>query len=533
LGPGTVPIAIELGAGCAPLARLQRLEVFVDRLAGEVDDMLARLGLPGRAVVSVVESESNRAVRIRVRGVLQPYPAGQLRRMWHVLAPVDLHELAEEEGAHADAWFSGYVAGLADASEHPDWTLAFELVQRVVRETLWERAGSLVGLDQADALLRGATLAAEPRIEPSTMFEVLRGLVDLAVPVVARDRLLRTLERCAREGLSLDDTFEEALAALRPKRIEVLADAETLGALTGGGRLRGSTSVHDPRVEPATRAAFLALEQTLLLGRGVRLPGLELVPSTKLRAGMAAVRVNGRSSAFALDDRRPALEALMPRLAEELGRRAHLLVDVQETGCRLGQLQELFPSLVEALIARLSLADLTRILRGLLREDLSIHDLKTICELLLEFDTVPADPQRYVVLDDRLPLAYRQGRGREDWRARLEFVRRGLAYQLSAAHSRGGRLDAIVVEPAAASGGDDGLGEAEQEALRDAVWSQLDLLRGVSTRPVVYAAGGGRWAIRELLAPEFPALPVLAAAEVRHGIEVREIGRIRLPAPAP
>jgi hypothetical protein len=518
----SIPIAVELGAGCAPLARAQRLDVFRERLGGEVDDMLARLGIAGQAALTVDESDSRRAVRVRIHGSLRPYPAGLARRLWRVIAPDDLLGLAEEvdpSGA-PDAWFSDYVAGLAEGSEPPDWTLALELVQRVVRDALWERAGCLVGPDQAEAFLRGASLAEDSAIDTGAMLAVLRGLADLAVPVVARDRLVLTVERCARRGLSLEDTFEEALAATRPKRVEILADPGYLAALASG---EGPQQI-------------VALERELLLGRGVRLPAVELVPTTKLRPGMVAVRVNGRSSPFPVDADPPSFDALMPRLVDEIGRRAHLLLDVQEAEIRVGQLQELFPSLAEALIRRLSLADLTRILRELLREGVSIHDLKTISELLLEFDTVPADPQQYVVLDERLPLAYRPGRGRPDWRSRLEFVRRGLAYQLSAACSRGGRIDAIVVDPALASGaaarlngGPGGLGEAEQEAVRDALCAQLERLWAAGSRPVVYTACGGRAAIRELLAPEFPALAVLAAAEVRRGIAVQEVGRIGLP----
>lgn len=524
---GSIPIVVELGAGCAPLARAPRLEVFSERLGGEVDDMLARLGLAGRAAVAVGESESRRAVRVRVHGTLRPYPAGLLQRLWRVIAPDELLELAEDApaGAPADAWFSEYVTRVAGNSEAPDWTLALEVVQRVVRDALWERAGCLVGEDQADAFLRGASLAEDSAIDPAVMLVVLRGLADLAVPVVARDRLVLTLERCARKGLSLEDTFEEALVAMRPKRIEILADPDYLGTLTGGKRL-----------DAGAKAAFLSLERELLVGRGVRLPAVELVPTAKLRHGMVAVRVNGRSSPFAVDTDPPGFDSLMPKLIEEICRRAHFLLDVQEAEIRVGQLQELFPSLAEALIRRLSLGDLTRILRELLREGASTHDLKTIAELLLDFETVPADPQQYVVLDERLPLAYRPGRGRPDWRSRLEFVRRGLAYQLSAAYSRGGRIDAIVVDPALASGaaarlngGPGGLGEADQEAVRDALWTQVERLGAAGSRPVVYTASGGRAAIRELLAPEFPALPVLAAAEIRRGIAVHEVGRIGLP----
>ena len=540
---GSIPIEVELGAGCAALIRAQRLEVFRERLAGEVDDMLARLGLAGRATVAVTESSSRRAVRIRVRGRLQPYPAGLPQRLWRMIAPAELLDLPEErehaDGGPADGWFSEYVAGLAEDSDAPDLTLAFELVQRVVREALWERAGCLVGVEQADAFLRGATLPAEPPIDSRAMVDVLCGLADLAIPVHARDRLIRTVERCTRQALSREDTFEEALAALRPKRIEILADGGSLQELVRGEPLRQPLSVHDERVENSARDAFLALEKELLLGRGVQVPAMELVPSWKLRPGMTAVRINGHSSPLPLGAGRLTLEGLMPTLADELRRRAHLLLDVQEVACRVGQLQEMFPALVEALIGRLSLPDLTRILRELLREGVSIHDLKTVFGLLLEFDTVPADPQRYVVLDERLPLANRAGRGREDWRSRLEFVRRGLAYQLSAAHSRGGRLDAIVIDPAPTSGdppgrggGGEALGEAEQEAVRDALWTQLERVGGAASRPVVYTAGGARSAIRELLAPEYPGLPVLAAAEVRRGIEVHELARLRLPGAA-
>ena len=65
-------------------------------------------------------------------------------------------------------------------------------------------------------------------------------------------------------------------------------------------------------------------------------------------------------------------------------------------------LEGAYPALVDTVLARHSLGDLTRVLRAIIWRAL-IHNLPSILERLLEYDTVSSDPAA-VVLDDRLAL---------------------------------------------------------------------------------------------------------------------------------
>jgi flagellar biosynthesis component FlhA len=61
--------------------------------------------------------------------------------------------------------------------------------------------------------------------------------------------------------------------------------------------------------------------------------------------------------------------------------------------------------------------------------------------------------------------------------------------------------------------------DSRLEAVRDAVWSAFAAVPVDTTRPIVTTTGA-RHAIRELLAPEFPDLPVLAYSELSPEVEL-------------
>jgi type III secretory pathway component EscV len=374
---------------------------------------------------------------------------------------------------------------------------------------------------------------------------------------------------------------EEAFVRLRPPRIELRAHPVYLRTIVAGDPLEEPLSVYAERVDGGFRDGLRSLERELLVELGLRLPDLECVPRRSLPAGMIVIRINDRSGpptmgvssdevlvrapvdalsaanirarpaanpavdghlSVAASAERQRLERLglacwsFPEvlgltLAGEIRRRAYLLLDMEEVEYQLGQLEEVFPGLVEAALTRISLGDLTRILRGLLREGVSIRDLKTILERLVQYDSVPADPHGYLVLDERLPLADRSAGA--DWRHRLEFVRSGLRSQLSERYARGrDRLDVYRVNPRLERLAKGERDEELQEAARDALWAHAARFAGAPHPPVIYTTNGARAAVRELLAPEFPDLPVVSAAELRRDIAVHPLGEIGVAVPS-
>jgi type III secretion protein V len=195
-----------------------------------------------------------------------------------------------------------------------------------------------------------------------------------------------------------------------------------------------------------------------------------------------------------------------------------------------------YAHLVDTVLARYSLGDLTRVLRAMTSEGLSIHSLPSILERLLEYDTVSSDPAT-VVLDDRLPLAPGTNGG---WQATYASLRRGLRSYISHRFAWAeNTVVAYLLEPELEARLATGiqrthgipahpLPDEEAEAFRDAVWHELSSAGDAATRPVILTAEGVRASVRRLLEAELPDLPVLSYGELRPDVNVQPLARIPL-----
>jgi type III secretory pathway component EscV len=98
-------------------------------------------------------------------------------------------------------------------------------------------------------------------------------------------------------------------------------------------------------------------------------------------------------------------------------------------------LETAFPALVRTVAEATSLDEITRLLRALASEKVSIRDLRFILETVLDFPFRAPDASRYLILDDRLS-ADRLGAwlGGVDL---LSFVRSGMKRQISHDFARG------------------------------------------------------------------------------------------------
>ena len=91
-------------------------------------------------------------------------------------------------------------------------------------------------------------------------------------------------------------------------------------------------------------------------------------------------------------------------LSSELRRRASRFVTLRTTEDHLTNLAGAFPALVDRAKAKVGLTQITRVLRRLVAEGISIRNLRTILEGLLAFDYVVCDAGQLVTFDDRLPI---------------------------------------------------------------------------------------------------------------------------------
>ncbi|HTW46800.1 MAG TPA: flagellar biosynthesis protein FlhA [Acidobacteriaceae bacterium] len=205
-------------------------------------------------------------------------------------------------------------------------------------------------------------------------------------------------------------------------------------------------------------------------------------------------------------------------VGQMIRRHAHELLGRAETKRLLDSLAESHPKLVEELVPKiLSLGEVQRVLQQLLREQVSIRDLGTILEALVETAT-----QNRAL--PHLVEAARQALGRRLMQPLLE---------------PDGSLKVIALDPAleeeladlvAPDAGARLLSAGSQTPVLRRIADSLKRLIGPATasaQPVLLCASPARYHLKRWLEPVLPRLTVVAPAEVPPEVAVRAAGVVR------
>ncbi|HEY6769654.1 MAG TPA: flagellar biosynthesis protein FlhA [Candidatus Sulfotelmatobacter sp.] len=227
-----------------------------------------------------------------------------------------------------------------------------------------------------------------------------------------------------------------------------------------------------------------------------------------------ALQNQALASGYAVVDQ---TSVLATHLAEVVKQHAHELLSRQEVKRLLDRLADSHPKLVEELVPKLlSLGEAQKVLQQLLREQVSIRDLATILEALL--DTAPVSKNPVLLVE-----AARQALGRALVRPLL---------------SEGGGLRVVTLDHAL----EEELGRAfgASASVTGAAALQppfarriLDGLRRVAgeqvalATPVVLCASPARYHLKRLLEPFLPKVVVLSPPEVPSLVEVQSVGVLR------
>jgi hypothetical protein len=567
----TVSVVIELGPALAALASTAEGASFGSLLCADVNTLLDRLGLSGEAKVKLALSDSTRPLRVTVNGRVQPYAPDLMRQSWVSVAPADLRDLPVLPARRARRgfpaqWLADYAGTLAARDGSADWNLLFAFVERLALAAIREGPACLLGPAQVDEY---ATTVAE--IAREDLQQLLSILLDLGVTVTDRELVDRLIREGAEIDRPIEDTAEAAFTHLRSHRVEIHVHPGTLEGLLQGLSSDGPRSVYWESIADRLREPFRVLESAFFAAFGFFPPDIVWAPSAAMRQATLAVKINdwlgppipaidrgerlvdasldelrpiaaraarhpvsGQLRAIVADADRPAVENreittwgpvdyVALNVFAELSQRAPWLLAMEDVEYQLAELQGSYAVLVSCALAQQSLGELTRVSRALLDEGLSLRDFPGILERLLHYDTVPLDPGDLVLFDDRLPLPGGEPVAR--WRNYYEFLRKQLKSQLSHKYASDGnrilvhRLDTRLAASLASAVP----GDAEAEALRDAVWAGPP-----HEGHVVLTTDAARAPARALLAPEFPGLPVLASSELRADLQVDEVRRIAL-----
>jgi flagellar biosynthesis protein FlhA len=207
---------------------------------------------------------------------------------------------------------------------------------------------------------------------------------------------------------------------------------------------------------------------------------------------------------------------LATHLAEVVKQHAYELLSRQETKRLLDRLAESHPKLVEELVPKvLSLGEAQRTLQQLLREQVSIRDLPTILEALL--DVAPGNKNPVLLVE-----ATRQALGRalvspllsESGGLRVVTLDRALEDELGRAFGAAPSAAPTAWQPPLARRIADGLRKlaGEQVALAS---------------PVLLCSTPARYHLKRLLEPFLPKIVVLSPLEVPPVVEVQSVGVLR------
>ncbi|MGH9553251.1 MAG: FHIPEP family type III secretion protein, partial [Terriglobales bacterium] len=209
--------------------------------------------------------------------------------------------------------------------------------------------------------------------------------------------------------------------------------------------------------------------------------------------------------------------ALATHLGEIIRQNAHELLSRHETKRLIDRLSESHPKLVEELVPKLmTLGEVQRVLQQLLREQVSIRDLGTILETLIETAGVSKNP---VLLNEAVRHALGRALVRPllDERGELKVVTLDRAIEEEcgrAATAQSVNTASMALQPSTA--------RRVLEGLRTLFGEQA-----LSAPPVLLCSSPGRFYLRRLLEPFLPKIVVLAPTEIPPLVPVQSVGSLR------
>ncbi|MGB8012591.1 MAG: flagellar biosynthesis protein FlhA [Terriglobales bacterium] len=261
-------------------------------------------------------------------------------------------------------------------------------------------------------------------------------------------------------------------------------------------------------------------DKVLAISSELTPPPLAGTPTREPAFGVAALWIaralesQALTSGYAVVDQTSVLST---HLAELIRQHAHELLTRQETKRLLDRLAESHPKLVEELVPKiLSLGEVQKVLQQLLREQVSIRDLSSILETLLDAAAVSKHP---VLLVE----AARQALGRalvrpllsDDGGLRVLTLDHSLEEELSRAFNP-------QAPPATGNGLQPSFVRRILDGLRQLAGDQV-----AQTAPILLCGTPARFHLRRLLEPFLPKVVVLSPLEIPPMVSVQSLGTVR------
>jgi flagellar biosynthesis protein FlhA len=208
--------------------------------------------------------------------------------------------------------------------------------------------------------------------------------------------------------------------------------------------------------------------------------------------------------------------ALATHISELIKQFAHEVLTRQETKRLLDAINDSHPKLVEELIPKLmSLGEVQKILQQLLREHVSIRDLGTILETLVDMAASNKNPVALVEAV-RHNLARSLVHPLLDAEGKLKLVSldASIAEEVNRAFSSTNVVQQVALEPS--------LLRRMVDGLRNLVGENFTM-----ATPVLLCASPARYYLRRLLEPVLPKVVVLSPGEIPPRVRVELVGSVQ------
>ncbi|MGP0026079.1 MAG: hypothetical protein ACLPKE_22395 [Streptosporangiaceae bacterium] len=557
-------LAASLRAGITGLASRLGLPLDAKAVIGQGAEMDAGLGLPSEGPVLVP--------RIEVDGHPVVPPPGTLLRAAYGLPPspardailryaIEANSLAAADQAVAQALSSQNTGELelalqliavdlvlatfrrrpsllVTAQTAQGWLSAVDLQDSWPRSwdpcqflrTLLE-AGLSARLDSGDrATITAAAFGSSP--EESVQWLVSRAVSQPSLVLRLHPGVLAELiggpvnpdTRLSSDDARLTNVFEAwsaiaaAISATTAVLVPVLHLAVAADLAPGTIQVSVLARALEPIPVPRTELDRRVLEQLPIFSGPIRVLGPVGIPEPAPELAASDADAEAAQVAYreaATDGSVPRdiwLSSLLARIAmAEVMSAVHLLLDTEQVAYRISQLEDDDPELINAVLDRLSLIQVTRLLRCLVAEGLYPIDLLRVFEVIAEADWLPVRKPALRALDPR-PLVAADGRHATSLHRTLESLRRYMVGQLRGV--RAARSDGVggyltdaateVLEAAWLAGAQ----QADDDDLMRLAWHAE-----ASGRPVVVTSDLARPLAARLLTVRESAVSVLSEAE--------------------
>jgi flagellar biosynthesis protein FlhA len=346
------------------------------------------------------------------------------------------------------------------------------------------------------------------------------------------EELLKLDELSLEVGYSLVNLVDVAQGGQLLARVKALRSSLALQLgfivppihITDNVRLKAREYVISLRGVEIARWEMLE-DQVLAISSELKPPPLAGTTTREPAFGVAALWISralesqALTSGYAVVDQTSILST---HLAEVIRQHAYELLTRQETKRLLDRLGESHPKLVEELVPKIvSLGEVQKVLQQLLREQVSVRDLSTILEALLD----AAATNKHPVL---LVETARQALGRalvrpllsDDGGLRVFTLDHAIEEELSRAFSPQGSSTLPAGSPPP------GL----QPSFVRRILDGLRVLAGdqvAQTAPILLCSTPARFHLRRLLEPFLPKVVVLSPLEIPPMVQVQSLGTVR------